>query len=249
MLNRTLSNVKTRGTWGEMQLGTILADTLAPNQYKKQVKVKEDSDGMVDFVVDIPSKDGETHTYLPIDSKFPVDRYGALIGTAEDPQSYAKASKELEKYIKEEARSIRSKYICPPVTTDFAVMFLPTESMYAEVLRIAGLAEYCQHTYRVIIAGPATTTALLNSLHVGFSNVALNKKTEDVRKMLQAVKMQYEKLDELIDITKKKLEAAVTSTDKLKQRTGMIKRKMDKIEDIPTVEADDILGIAGDGYI
>ncbi len=243
-LNKTLSNVKTRGTWGEIQLDNILEEIMTPAQYEKNIKLKTNSDDLVEFAIRIPSgENGDETVYLPIDSKFPFDIYGNLVDAADsgDRQAYDGYVKELENRIKTEAKTIRDKYISPPKTTDFAVMFLPTESLYAEALRINGLAEFCQNKYRIIIAGPATITALLNSLRVGFANVALNKKTTEVRKLLQAVKAQYGKLDELIDQTRKKLDAAVSSTDDLKVRTGIIIKRMSKIEDMDQKEADRLL--------
>lgn len=249
-LNKTLSNVKTRGTWGEIQLGSILEETMQEGQYVKNIKLKKDSDDNVEFAIRIPSREDNGEViYLPIDSKFPVDRYTGVVdaSAAGDQEALDKAIRELGQRIKEEARTIRDKYITPPVTTDFAIMFLPTESMYAEVLRINGLAEYCQNNYRVVISGPSTITALLNSLRIGFANLALNKKTAEVRKMLQAVKTQYEKLDDLIDQTRKKLDAAVVSTDKLKDRTTKIQKSMSKIDVLESIdEADKLLEIEED---
>ncbi len=244
-LNKTLSNVKTRGTWGELQLENILKDTMQEGQYEKNVKLSQRSDDAVEFAIKIPSKDDEkVFLYLPIDSKFPTDRYLGVVDAANsgDQARLTKAISELDLRIKEEARKIRDKYIVPPKTTDFAILFLPTEAMYAEVLRINGLAEFCQNQYHVIISGPMTITALLNSLRLGFANLALNKKTNEVRKILQAVKAQYSKLDELIDMTQKRIELAAKSTDDLKYRTGQIQKKMAKIDDLPSVEeADRIL--------
>ena len=248
-LNKTLSNVKTRGTWGEIQLGSILEQTMTDSQYTKNVKVKKNSEDLVEFAIKIPSRDDEEKpVLLPIDSKFPLDIYGNLVDAADDgdKEAYEKYSKELENRIKSEAKTIRDKYVNPPVTTDFAIMFLPTESLYAEVLRINGLAEFCQNKYRIIIASPSTITALLNSLRVGFANIALNKKTAEVRKILEAVKAQYGIFDELIETTKKKLQAAVTSTDELKDRTVKIRNKMSKIGEIDQKESDEILLIEED---
>jgi len=245
-LNKTLSNVKTRGTWGEIQLGNILEETMTEAQYVKNIKLKKNSDDIVEYAIKIPAREeGDEFVYLPIDSKFPLDIYGNLVDAADSgsKESYDMYVKELENRIKFEAKSIRDKYVVPPMTTDFAIMFLPTESMYAEVLRINGLAEFCQNKFRIIIASPSTITALLNSLRVGFANVALNKKTAEVRKILEAVKSQYGKLDELIDATKKKLDAAVVSTENLKDRTRKIQKSMSKIGEIDPQEADSILMI------
>lgn len=245
-LNRALANVKTRGIWGEMQLRGILENTMVPAQYEENVATKKNSQDRVEFVIKIPSKsDDEKPVLLPIDSKFPTDLYNRIITASEagDVAGIQKAKKELEDRIKTEARTIRDKYINPPVTTDFAIMFIPTESMYAEILRIDGLNEWCQNNCKIIISGPTTITALLNSLRVGFSNLTLNKKTQEVIKVLQAVKTQYANLDELIEKTQKKLSEAVSSTDNLKKRTDIIQKRMSKIDAISMEDAEKILSI------
>lgn len=245
-LNKTLSNVKTRGTWGEVQLNDILADTMQSSQYDRNVKLKSDSDDLVEFAIKIPSKDDDkTFVYMPIDSKFPSDRYIAVVEASEsaDPDLLNKARNELKTRILHEAMTIRDKYITPPTTTDFAVMFLPTESMYAEVLSIDGLAQDCQNKYRVIISGPSTITALLNSLRVGFENLTLSKKTQEVRKILQAVKTQYDKLSETIDAAQKKIDGASKATGELKKRTDMINSKLRNIESIGIEESNSLLEI------
>lgn len=247
-LNRTLSNVKTRGTWGEVQLGALLEDVLDASQYESNVKIKASSDDLVEYAVKMPSREEEgTYVYLPIDSKFPMDRYEEIIRASEagDAELSAKAVKDLEQRIKLEARTIRDKYVTPPKTTDFAIMFLPTESLYAEVIRIPGLMAFCQNQTRVLIAGPTTLAALLNSLKVGFRNVALSKKTAEIRKMLEAIKTQYGKLDELIEGSKRKLEAAMSANEELQKRTGIIIRKMNKIGELEMAESDELLGING----
>lgn len=245
-LNRALANVKTRGIWGEMQLRGILENTMVPAQYEENVATKKNSQDRVEFVIKIPSKsDDEKPVLLPIDSKFPTDLYNKIITASEagDVTGIQKAKKELEDRIKTEARTIRDKYINPPVTTDFAIMFIPTESMYAEILRIDGLNEWCQNNCKIIISGPTTITALLNSLRVGFSNLTLNKKTQEVIKVLQAVKTQYLNLDELIEKTQKKLSEAVSSTDNLKKRTDIIQKRMSKIDAISMEDAEKILSV------
>lgn len=245
-LNKTLSNVKSRGIWGEIQLQGILEDTLTSSQYETNIPTKKNSSERVEFAIKIPSKsDDSEFIYLPIDSKFPSDIYGKIVAASEagNAEQLITATKELEQRIKSEARTIRDKYIDPPNTTDFAIMFLPTESLYSEVLRIPGLYEWCQSNCKIIISGPTTISALLNSLRVGFSNLTLNKKTQEVIKTLQAVKTQYSTLDELIEKTQKKLSEAVTSTDKLKDRTRLIQNKMSKIDILEKSEADKILQI------
>ena len=245
-LNRTLSNVKTRGTWGEIQLGALLEDVLDPSQYEANVKIKTNSDDLVEFAVKMPSKEEDgTFVYLPIDSKFPMDRYEEILRASEEGNTddVSRAVKALEQRIKLEARTIRDKYVTPPKTTDFAILFLPTESLYAEVIRIPGLMAYCQNEVRVLIAGPTTLAALLNSLKVGFRNVALSKKTAEIRKMLEAVKTQYEKLDELIDVSKRKLEAAMSANEDLQKRAGIINKKLSKIGELSMEESDRLLGL------
>ena len=245
-LNKTLSNVKTRGVWGEIQLQSILEDTMTPSQYETNIAIKKNSDDRVEFAVNIPSKDDDKEmVLLPIDSKFPSDIFNKIVAASEegDAANVVAATKELEQRIKGEARTIRDKYIDPPKTTDFAIMFLPTESLYSEVLRINGLNEWCQTNCKVVISGPTTITALLNSLRVGFSNLTLNKKTKEVIKTLQAVKAQYNTMDELIDKTQKKLSEAIGSTDKLKHRNQMIQSKMKNIDTIDIEESQRVLGI------
>ena len=182
-LNKTLSNVKTRGTWGEIQLKSILEQTMVNSQYDINVATKKNSNDRVEFAIKIPSReDNNTFIYLPIDSKMPSDIYNKIVdASATSNQDLLNAAyKELEQRIKTEARTIRDKYIDPPNTTDFAIMFLPTEGLYAEALRINGLAEWCQSNCKIVISGPTTITALLNSLRLGFSNMALTKDRKSV---------------------------------------------------------------------
>ena len=245
-LNKTLSNVKTRGTWGEIQLQSILEQTMTPAQYDSNIATKKNSSDRVEFAIKIPSKESDSaFIYLPIDSKMPSDIYNRIVDAsiASNQQALSSACKELEQRIKTEARTIRDKYIDPPNTTDFAIMFLPTEGLYAEALRISGLAEWCQTQCRVVISGPTTITALLNSLRLGFSNMALSKKSQEVLKLLQAIKTQYSTFSELIEKTQKKLHEAINSTDNLKNRTDIIQRKMAKVEQLELNESNSLLGI------
>ena len=241
-LNKTLSNVKTRGTWGEIQLERILEETMQEGQYEKNYRSRKGSRDVVEFAVKIPSKeDNNTFIYLPIDSKFPADIYNKIVeaSNAANKEDIDSAIKELAQRIREEARTISDKYIDPPTTTDFAIMFLPTESLYAEVLKIGGLVEECQTKYRVVISGPSTITALLMSLQIGFRNLVLAKKTEEIRNILEAVKAQYSKLSDLIDKTSGQLERAMKSTGDLKSRTEMIQKKMASIHALETTEESD----------
>ena len=242
-LNRTLANVKTRGIWGEVQLGRILEQTMTRSQYDVNVAVRKNSDDRVEFAVRFPAQDGSGDmVYLPIDAKFPSDIYNRIAEAAEagDSRLLQSATGELKGRILEEARSIRNKYINPPITTGYAVMFLPTEGLYAEVLRIDGLTEKCQ-SMGVIVAGPTTITALLNSLQVGFRNVQLSKKSVEVMKLLEAVKAQFARLDEEIGKTRKKLTEAQTQTEKLQNRARIIRNRMRRVGEIDVREADRLL--------
>lgn len=239
-LNRSLTNVKIRGTWGEAQLRDIIQETMVSSQYEENVITKPNSNDPVEFAIKIPSKDNNNdYILLPIDSKFPLDRYNDVINASEtgDKQQLQTAIKQLEVRVKEEARKIRDKYISVPKTTNFAVMYLPTESLYAEVLRINGLSEFCQTQYSIIIAGPTTITALLNSLRVGFQNLTLSKKTSEVQKLLVAIKDQFDKMDDLIEKAQKKIAAASDANEQLAKRSGLIQKRLAKIgADMPTEE-------------
>lgn len=246
-LNKTLTNVKTRGTWGEVQLGRILEQTLTEGQYKVNIATKKNSSDLVEYAIVLPGdKDGEV-TYLPIDSKFPADIYNRIVEASSnaDTQALMAAQKELKARVLSEAKKINEKYLDPPRTTSYAIMFLPTEGLYAEVLKINDLAFECQ-LKGIMIAGPTTITALLNTISVGFRNYALNKKSAEVRKILEAVKTQIDKLDESIINTQKKLSDAVKATDKVSSRTRIMKDKMRNIGSLEMEEADEVLGISSD---
>lgn len=245
-LNRTLTNVKTRGIFGEIQLGNILANVLDKSQYDENVATKKGSDDRVEYAVKIPDKENKGgFIYLPIDSKFPADIYNRIISASEsaDASALKSATTELKQRIKTEAMTIRDKYISTPDTTDFALMFLPTEGLYSEVLRIPGLVEECQNSYKIVVSGPSTLTALLNSLSVGFKYLTVNRKSKEILKTLGAIKTQYGKFTDLIDKTQKKLSEAQTATDSLKSRTDMIQRKLGKIDILDEEEANDVLEI------
>ena len=230
-LNRTLSNVKTRGTWGEMQLEQILSNLFPESLYDKNVEIKKNSGQRVEFALKIPDKiEGGRFIYLPIDSKFPADLYDKIQEAAvqADRKAMDTAVKELEGRIKAEAREI-GKYIDPPVTTDFAIMFLPAEGLYSEVLRIPGLAEYCQQVYKVVISGPTTISALLNSLAIGFKFLTVSRNTKEVLKVLQNIRGQYSKFGELIDRTQRNLDLAVRSTEDMKKRSDMIQKRLERV--------------------
>lgn len=241
-LNKTLSNVKARGVYGEMALENILANILDSSQYETNVATKPRSTERVEFAVKIPDKDNKGFIYLPIDSKFPADIYGKVLEAAENADTVALklAITELKTRIKKEALTIRDKYISPPNTTDFAIMFLPTEGLYSEVLRIDGLVEECQEKCKIVIAGPTTLTALLNSLSVGFKYLTVNKKSEEIMKLLGNFKGQFEKFNDLITRTQNRISDAQKAAEQLQSRSSMIQKKLDKVELVSYEESDDI---------
>lgn len=249
-LNKTLSNVKTRGIFGETQLENILSDILAPSLYDKNVVTKRSKSAnrdAVEFAVKIPDKEtaGE-FMYLPIDSKFPASIYDRIkkASEASDPQALSAAVKELEIKVRQDAKDIQDKYLDPPYTTDFGIMFLPTESLYAEVLRIPGLVEECRSRYHVTITGPSTAAALINSLSIGFRYMAVNRDSQNILKLLSAIKSQYHKLSELIDKADSRIELAKKATDDLRQRTDIINKRLASVEEIDKDEAKKLLGFA-----
>ncbi len=244
-LNHTLSNVKTRGVWGEIQLQRILEDTMARSQYEVNVATKRGSDDRVEFAVKFPSAEAEGETVLlPIDAKFPTDLYNRIVeaSQSEDREALAVAVSDLKKRIREEAQTISSKYLDPPRTTNYAFLYLPTEGLYSEVLRIDGLSEECQRK-GVILTGPTTITAVLNSLQVGFRNIALSKKSVEVMKTLEAVKAQIGRMNDSVEKTQKKLNEAVSLTEDLHKRTWHISNRMKRIGEMDETEADRVLEI------
>ncbi|MAE93705.1 MAG: DNA recombination protein RmuC [Deltaproteobacteria bacterium] len=239
-LKKVLTNVKTRGTWGEVHLESLLDQLLAPAQWEKQVQVKRGSAERVDFCVCMPGPEGEggEPVWLPIDAKFPQENYQRLVEAQEngDVEAAHAAAKALEAQVRAEARGIRDKYINPPRTTDFALLFLPTEGLYAEVLRRPGLVESLQSDGRVIIAGPTTLSALLNSLQMGFRTLAIQKRSAEVWKLLGAVKGQYGKFGALLDKVEKKLGEASTTIGEASKKTELIQKRLDKVQELPDGE-------------
>jgi len=235
-LKRVLTNVKTRGGWGEVQLESLLDQLLTRDQYERSVKLRPGSEVAVDFAVKLPGRDGQgTPVWLPLDAKFPREDYERLIDAAERGEVLAieAAAKALEAAVKIQARSIRDKYIEPPHTTDFALMFLPTEGLYAEVLRRPGLADSLQRDYRVTIAGPTTLTALLNSLQMGFRTLAIEKRSSEVWKVLGAVKTEFGKFGEVLDKVSEKLEQAQKQIEQTGVRSRAIQRQLREVEASP----------------
>jgi DNA recombination protein RmuC len=244
-LKNMLTNVKTRGTWGEVQLLNLIEQILTPEQYETNVQTKKGSAERVELAVKLPGKDKEASetVWLPIDAKFPVEDYQRLQDAQEKGEMEAinEAFRGIERRIKEEARKISDKYLNPPKTTDFAIMFLPIEGLYAEALRIRGLAEFVQREYRVVLAGPTTLSALLNSLQMGFRTLAIEKRSSEVWKILSAVKTEFGKFGEVLDKTKKKLQEASNTIDAAATRTRVIERKLRDVEELPAGDSEKLL--------
>ena len=241
-LKKVLTNVKTRGTWGEFQLGNILEQFLAPEQYEKNVSIKKGSKEIVEFAVKLPGQGKGESIYLPIDSKFPQEDYQKLITVQNiSDLEMSRLTSSLKATVKKEARTIRDKYISPPKTTDFAIMFLPTEGLYAEVLRQPGLADDLQRECRVMIAGPTNLAALLNSLSVGFRTLAIQKRSSDVWKLLGAIKTQFGTFSSLLDNVQQKLNDASNVMEKASERSKKIEKRLVKVEQLPIEDARMIL--------
>lgn len=231
-LKRILSNVKNRGIWGEMQLGVLLRDLLAPEQFAENVAVKQGSAERVEFALKLPGSKDET-VWLPIDAKFPQEDFQRLLEAREQADTAAAdiALKQLERRLKSEARDIQNKYLCPPQTTDFAIMYLPIEGLFAEAVNLPGLLDELQRTYRVCVAGPATLAALLNSLQMGFKTLAIEKRTGEVWRTIAAVKQDFVTFSLLLDKTKKKLQEASGHIDAAARRSRVINKRLDGRKD------------------
>lgn len=237
-LKKVLSNVKSRGGWGEVQLEKLLEQMLSPEQYERNVVTKETSREAVEFAVKFPGR-GDTPLLLPLDAKFPVEDYQHLVEALDrgDAEAVEAAGRRLETSVRNSAKTIRDKYVNPPVTTDFAIMFLPTEGLYAEVLRRAGLAEQIQRECGVLIAGPTTLTAILSSLQMGFRTLAIEKRSSEVWRLLEAVKTEFTKFGGVIDKVNRHLETARGQMDQLGVRTRVVSRKLRDVEQLPEPEA------------
>ncbi len=242
-IKKLFSNVKLRGTWGEVQLGTLLSQMLAPNQYASSVKVDSRSDGMVDFAVRIPSRDERT-VWLPIDSKFPIEEYTRL-ADATDKAEAAAALKKLAQAVKLQADSIATKYIFPPSTTDFAVMYLPLEGLYAEITKLPELDGYLRKR-RVIACGPTNLSALLSTLQTGFKTVAIETRSEELWQLLSAFKVQFDKFTAVLEKTGKKLQEAQNTIEEAGRRTRTISNKLRTVADIGDDEAERLLSDGND---
>jgi DNA recombination protein RmuC len=238
-LKRVLTNVKTRGTWGEVQLGTLLEQVMAPAQYAANVATKAGSADRVEFAVKLPGQDlSEAGVWLPIDAKFPQENYQRLLEASDrgDAEAVEAAAKELEGFVRLSAKDIRDKYLDPPNTTDFGILFLPTEGLYAEVLRRPGLADAVQRDMRVVLAGPTTLWAVLNSLQMGFRTLAIEKRSGEVWAVLGTVKTQFARFGAIVSGVQKKLQEASNKMDSIAQQSRTIERKLRAVQELPAGE-------------
>jgi DNA recombination protein RmuC len=239
-LKKVLTNVKTRGTWGEIRLSHILEQILTPEQYDVNVATRKNSNERVEFAIKLPGPDAdkEKAVWLPIDSKFPQEDYQRLMDArdAADKELAEKHIKNLEIRIKAEAKLIKEKYLAPPVTTDFGIMFLPVEGLYAEVLRRPGLCDTLQREHRIVVTGPTTLAALLNSLQMGFRTLAIGKRSSEVWQLLGAVKTEFGKFGQVLAKTKKKLQEAGHTIDQAEIRSRAIVRKLKNVQEVSLTE-------------
>jgi DNA recombination protein RmuC len=235
-LQRVLTNVKTRGGWGEVQLGTLLEQVLTADQFARNVKTREGSGEMVDFAIKLPGSENGAPVWLPIDAKFPIEDYQRLVAAQEmgDLAATEDGMKNLETQLRKSAKEICAKYINPPRTTDFALMFLPTEGLYAEAIRRVGLSEQVQRDCRVVFAGPTTLAALLNSLQMGFRTLAIQERSSEVWHLLAAVKTEFGKFGGVLDGVKKKLQEASNKIDEVDLRSRAITKKLRTVEELPS---------------
>ncbi|MBU6468577.1 MAG: DNA recombination protein RmuC [Betaproteobacteria bacterium] len=237
-LKKVFSNVKTRGTWGEVQLGSLLDQVLTQDQYQKNVITIPGSNDPVEFAIKLPGADKDSQVWLPIDAKFPIEDYQRLV-EAIDQADMEKAElygRQLERRVREEAKTIRQKYIHVPDTTDFAILFLPTEGLYAEILRRPGLVDSIQNEHRISIAGPTTLLAILNSLQMGFRTLAIEQRSAEIWKTLGAIKSEFLKFGDVIEATRKKLDQATKQFDEVDRRTRVLKRTLRDVEELPSGE-------------
>ena len=244
-LKRVLSNVKTRGTWGEVQLSALLEQLLTAEQFSANVATRPGSNERVDFAIRLPGKGDGAAVWLPIDAKFPVEDYLRLMDAQErgDPVLVEEAGRAIELRLKNEARSIRDKYVAPPHTTDFALLYLPTEGLYAEALRRPGLADTLQRDWRVSLTGPTTLAAMLNSLQMGFRTLAIEQRSAEVWAVLGAVKTEFGKFGEALAHTRKKLDEASNSISKAETRTRQLSRKLREVEALPAGDSEQLIGM------
>jgi DNA recombination protein RmuC len=238
-LKRVLTNVKTRGGWGEVQLGALLEQILAPDQYEQNVATSGTSE-RVEYAIRLPgASNQDTPVWLPIDAKFPVEDYHRLVEASErgDSDAIETASRQLEATVRLCAKTVRDKYIAPPATTDFGIVFLPTEGLYAEVMRRPGLANVIQRDYRIVMAGPSTLTAMLNSLQIGFQTLKIQKRSSEVWQVLASVKSEFQKFADVLATVKRKLNEAQNSIENAETRTRVMGRRLRNVEAADPVDA------------
>ena len=249
-LKKVLTNVKTRGNLGEIQLGAILEQILSPEQYEQNAPVKEGSQERVEYVIKLPGKSNDDKSLLlPIDSKFPTEDYQRLLDTYDNianlnPRDVEAINKQFENSVKKNAKDIRDKYINPPVTTDFAIMFVPTEGLYAEILRRTGLFEVLQRDLKIVVVGPTNLVAFLSSLQMGFKTLAIEKRSSEVWELLGAVKTEFGNFGVVLEKTKKKLQEATNVIDKAGVRSRAIERKLRTVQELPQEQTVAMLGEA-----
>lgn len=244
-LKRVLTNIKTRGTWGEVQLASLLEQLLTAEQFAANVATRPDSNERVDFAIRLPGRDDGAVVWLPIDAKFPIEDYQRLQDAQErgDPVGVEAAARAMESRLKAEAKSIHEKYVAPPHTTDFALLYLPLEGLYAEALRRPGLAETLQRDWRVSLSGPSTLAAMLNSLQMGFRTLAIEQRSAEVWAVLGAVKTEFGRFGEALAQTRKKLDEASSSISRAETRTRQLSRKLKDIEALPVAESEQLTGM------
>ncbi|MFQ5478127.1 MAG: DNA recombination protein RmuC [Candidatus Binatia bacterium] len=245
-LKRVLTNVKARGTWGEVQLEALLEQVLSSAQFSRNVRTREESNEQVEFAVKLPGPSTDSCVWLPIDSKFPQEDYLRLCEAADagDGEAVKEARSALVRAVKASAKEIYEKYVEPPSTTDFAILFLPTEGLYAEVLRVPGLVEDLQASTHVVISGPTTLTAILNSLRLGFRTLAIEKRSSEVWKVLGAVKAEFGKFGEVLEKVKRQLATASSTIEQTGVRTRAMERKLRDVEQLPEGEGGRLLGLS-----
>ncbi|MBY0455587.1 MAG: DNA recombination protein RmuC [Burkholderiaceae bacterium] len=234
-LKRVMTNVRTRGTWGEVQLGAIIENLLTAEQYGQNVKTVPGSNELVEYAVRMPGKTDDDPVWLPIDSKYPVEAYQRLLDAHEaaDKAGVDRAAAAFATAIEAEAKKIATKYLSPPQTTDFAILFLPTEGLFAEVARMPGMIELLQNKHRVMVAGPTTLAAMLNSLRLGFRTLVIEKRSSEVWKILGTVKTEFQKFGDAVDATKKSIDAAAKKFDEIGTRTRVMNRSLKDVEALP----------------
>ena len=244
-LKNVLTNVKVRGTWAEYQLGAILEQVLTPEQFDRNVATHENSSERVEFAIRLPGRSDDPNdcVWLPIDSKFPQEDYIRLTEASKsaDAEAVAQSTRELMRSVTQSAKTIAEKYLNPPRTTDFAVLYLPTEGLYAEVLRQPGMVSQLQQDYRVVVSGPTTIAALLNSLRLGFRSLAIEQQASEVWQVLAAVKTEFGKFGLVLDKVKTQLQTASNTIEKTQTRTRAMTRKLQKVEQLPSGESDELL--------